>query len=94
MRQREKHLPTTEDLIGVLRNQKRAVLATASAVMLLTLAVTYFGPKKYTSEAKLFVRLGRETMALDPKTHRLYVPSMRAGQFTILVLERAANSGS
>jgi hypothetical protein len=27
-------------------------------------------------------------MALDSKTHRLYVPSMNAGHFTILVLDR------
>ena len=31
---------------------------------------------------------GSKTMALDSKTHRLFVPSMRSGQFTILVFDR------
>jgi hypothetical protein len=29
-------------------------------------------------------------MALDAKTHRLYVPRMRAEQLTILILDRDA----
>jgi DNA-binding beta-propeller fold protein YncE len=37
---------------------------------------------------------GARTMALDIKTHRVYVPAMEAGQFKILVFDRAAQSGS
>jgi uncharacterized protein involved in exopolysaccharide biosynthesis len=42
------------------------MLWTFSGIMLLTIAVTFLGSKTYTSEAKLFVRLGRESVALDP----------------------------
>ena len=49
---------------------------------------------QYTALEAIPTAQASKTMALDPKTHRLYVPSMRAGQFTILVLERAANPGS
>lgn len=45
---------------------------------------------KYTALANIPTAEGSKTMALDTKTHRLYVPSMRSGQFTILVLERDA----
>jgi YVTN family beta-propeller protein len=43
---------------------------------------------KYTALANIPTAQGSKTMALDAKTHRLYVPSMRAGQFTILILEQ------
>lgn len=42
------------------------MLRVFSLVMLLTVAVTFLAPRKYTSEAKLFVRLGRESVAMDP----------------------------
>jgi YVTN family beta-propeller protein len=43
---------------------------------------------KYTPLASIPTAQGSKTMALDIKTHRLYVPSMHAGQLTILVLDR------
>ena len=42
----------------------------------------------YTPLANIATAQGSKTMALDSKTHRLYVPSMNAGHFTILVLDR------
>jgi YVTN family beta-propeller protein len=48
----------------------------------------------YTPLANIPTAQGSKTMALDIKTHRLYLPSMQAGQFTILVFDYAANSGS
>jgi YVTN family beta-propeller protein len=48
----------------------------------------------YSALANIPTAQGSKTMALDTKTHRLYVPSMHAGQFTILVLDRAAKSGT
>ena len=37
-----------------------------SFIMLVAIALTFLVPKTYTSEAKLFVRLGRESVSLDP----------------------------
>jgi hypothetical protein len=45
----------------------------------------------YTALASIQTVQGSKTMALDTGTHRLYVPSMPARQFTILVLDREAN---
>jgi YVTN family beta-propeller protein len=44
--------------------------------------------EKYTALANIPTTQGSKTMALDAQTHRLYVPSMRAGQFTILIFDR------
>jgi hypothetical protein len=41
-----------------------------------------------TPLANIATAQGSKAMALDSKTHRLYVPSMNAGHFTILVLDR------
>ncbi|MFZ1972823.1 MAG: YncE family protein [Candidatus Acidiferrales bacterium] len=45
-------------------------------------------PDKYTALENISTAQGSKTMALDSKTHRLFVPSMRSGQFTILVFDR------
>ena len=42
---------------------------------------------KYTALANIPTAQGSKTVALDAKTHRLFIPAMRAGQFTILILE-------
>jgi YVTN family beta-propeller protein len=34
------------------------------------------GPDKYTAAGTLETRLGAKTLALDPKTHRLFIPAM------------------
>jgi DNA-binding beta-propeller fold protein YncE len=49
---------------------------------------------KYTPLANIPTAQGSKTMALDTKTHRLYLPATQAGQFTILIFDYAANSGS
>ena len=49
---------------------------------------------KYTFVENIPTAQGSKTMALDLKTHRLFVPSLRSGQFTILVFDRTAQSGS
>ncbi len=56
------------DLYQALLLHKRPMTWTFSAIMLMTVAVTFLSSKTYTSEAKLFVRLGRESMGLDPTT--------------------------
>jgi len=45
-------------------------------------------PDKYTFLENVPTTLGSKTMALDAKTHRLYVPAMRSGEFSVLVLKR------
>jgi YVTN family beta-propeller protein len=49
---------------------------------------------QYTFIENIPTAQGSKTMALDLKTHRLFVPSLRSGQFTILVFARAPQSGS
>jgi YVTN family beta-propeller protein len=49
---------------------------------------------KYTALASIPTAQGAKTMALDTKSHRLYVPSMHTGQFTILILDRGPNGGT
>ncbi|MEX0677392.1 MAG: GumC family protein [Pirellulales bacterium] len=66
MIQHDDKAPMTLDVFHDLLNHKQAMVWTFSCVMLVTIAVTFLSPKKYTSEAKLFVRLGRESMAMDP----------------------------
>jgi hypothetical protein len=34
------------------------------------------GPDNYVAAGTLKTRLGAKTMALDPKTHRLFIPAM------------------
>jgi YVTN family beta-propeller protein len=48
----------------------------------------------YSALANISTAQGSKTMALDAKTHRLYLPSLHAGQFTILVFDRGEKSGS
>ena len=64
---RQDHMaPTPVNLYDILTLHKRPMMRTFSLIMLLTIAVTFLAPKKYASEAKLFVRLGRESVAMDP----------------------------
>ena len=58
--------PTILDLYQVLVQHRRPMMWTFSGIMLVTIAVTVLSQKTYTSEAKLFVRLGRESVSLDP----------------------------
>lgn len=48
-------------------------------------------PDRYTPVENIQTAEGAKTMALDSKTHRLFVPSLRAGQFTILVFDRSGS---
>jgi YVTN family beta-propeller protein len=52
------------------------------------------GPDKYTFLENVPTLAGSKTMALDSKTHRLFVPALRSGRFSVLVLDPAAVSGS
>ena len=50
----------------IVRRHALKIVVTFSLVILLAVIITAVSPVLYTSEAKLFVRLGRETVALDP----------------------------
>lgn len=54
------------NLYEILYSHRKPMMWTFSAIMVLTIAVTFLGKKTYTSEAKLFVRLGRESVTMDP----------------------------
>jgi polysaccharide biosynthesis protein PslE len=62
----EKPNPVTLNLYQLLRRHRRPMVWTFSGIMLATIAVTFLTPRMYTSEAKLFVRLGRESAEMDP----------------------------
>ncbi len=53
-------------MLRVLLRHKRKALLFFSVIACLTVVAVVFFPRKYLSEAKLFVRVGRETAALDP----------------------------
>jgi uncharacterized protein involved in exopolysaccharide biosynthesis len=53
-------------LAATLWRRKLAVLGAAGLTVLLVLLAIALCPRTYRSEAKLFVRLGRETVTLDP----------------------------
>jgi YVTN family beta-propeller protein len=49
-------------------------------------------PDNYAFLGNIATAQGSKTMALDPKTHRLFVPSLRAGKFVIMVFGRTSTS--
>jgi capsular exopolysaccharide synthesis family protein len=57
---------TLRDLYYVLFRHKWKIIPFFLAVTSTVLVLTYRSPELYRSEAKLFVRLGRESMTLDP----------------------------
>lgn len=59
-------LPSLRDMLRILFRQKyRAAFVFALATLLTGLAVVFL-PRSYQSEAKLYIRIGREDVALDP----------------------------
>lgn len=57
---------TPRALARALSRHKGKALLFAGCVMAIVAAVTFLGPATYHSESKLFVRLGRESVTLDP----------------------------
>ena len=53
-------------LIGALRNNFGKALLTLLAVLTLAILAIFFLPRSYLSETIVFVRLGRESVSLDP----------------------------
>lgn len=78
--------PPLKAFVCTLHRQKLAAGLTFLSAIGLALAVVFFYPRSYQSEAKVFVRKGRETVSLDP--------TATTGQVTALVdsHEREINS--
>jgi uncharacterized protein involved in exopolysaccharide biosynthesis len=57
---------TTRDVVRLLFRHKGKVILCFALTTCAALAVIFFWPRKYKSESKLLVRLGRETVTLDP----------------------------
>src|SRR5437660_1460041 len=61
------HLETTPiEVPQFLWRHRQTVLTTMAAGMALTLLYFAVAPRKYRSEAKVLVRMGRESIMLDP----------------------------
>ena len=54
------------DLLGALWRRKITLICTFAAMMLLTVMACLAARSKFQSQAKLFVRVGRESIGLDP----------------------------
>ncbi len=54
------------NLLGMLSRHRRSVVVVASLILACDFAWIILGPRTYESVAKLYVRLGRENVALDP----------------------------
>ncbi len=54
------------DLFAFIRRHQGKMLVTVVAGLALTLTYLALAPRKYKSEAKLLVRMGRETITIDP----------------------------
>ena len=60
------HITTPRDVARILFRQWRKMVLFFGAVIGLTLLVIALYPRSYSSESKLFLRIGRESVALDP----------------------------
>ena len=59
---------TFRDFIGILFKHRKIAMGFFLAVIAVVAAATFLAPRIYESEAKLFIRLGRETMSQDSIT--------------------------
>ncbi|MBX9787394.1 MAG: hypothetical protein K2Y37_00635 [Pirellulales bacterium] len=59
-------LPALPDLVNVLSRHKGKMLIFFATTLALVYVALRVWPRSYVSEAKLFVRLGRESVGLDP----------------------------
>jgi uncharacterized protein involved in exopolysaccharide biosynthesis len=59
-------VPSTRDVFRVLARQKRKMVVFFCATLSAIVGVLIVFPRTYSSEARLFVRLGKESVSLDP----------------------------
>lgn len=61
-----REMMTVANALRILREYRRGSLAIFATILLLVFLAIHLAPKTYRSEAKLFVRVGRESVSLDP----------------------------
>jgi uncharacterized protein involved in exopolysaccharide biosynthesis len=66
------------DIVRVFVRRRRTVVTVFSVVVTATVLYVLLAPRQYRSEAKLFVRLGRENVGLDATTTLGQAPPMAA----------------
>jgi uncharacterized protein involved in exopolysaccharide biosynthesis len=66
MTQPTETVPSPREFFRMLARQRRKMLVFSGVVLALVVAFTLLTPRAYRSQAKLFVRLGRENVTLDP----------------------------
>jgi uncharacterized protein involved in exopolysaccharide biosynthesis len=66
--------------LGLFRRHQRKMLLLFVSVMTVVVLVTFLGHKAYRSQAKLFLRLGRENSTLDPTATLGQVPVVAVPQ--------------
>ena len=57
---------SVRELFRIIFRHKRMVLRFFLGVMLIVVLATFLSPSRYSSDAKLLVRVGRESVTLDP----------------------------
>src|SRR5689334_19277845 len=57
---------TSRDICRLLFRHKWKVMTCFTLSMCAAIAIIFYWPRQYRSESKLLVRLGRETVTLDP----------------------------
>jgi uncharacterized protein involved in exopolysaccharide biosynthesis len=62
----KQHLATPRDVTRVLFRHRRKIALTFGGIVALALLGIAVCPRSYISESKLFIRVGRESVALDP----------------------------
>lgn len=77
------------EVLRCLSRHKGKASLFAVGVMLVAVLVTFFGPETYQSESKLFVRLGRESVVLDPVAtsgqHLMQISDLRENEINSVV---------
>ena len=58
--------PSVQECIQLFFRHWKKILGFATVTLVLAMGIIVVYPKKYVSEAKLYVRMGRENVALDP----------------------------
>ena len=57
---------TSRDICRLLFRHKTKVIGCFTLALCAAIAIIFYWPRQYRSESKLLVRLGRETVTLDP----------------------------
>ncbi|MCA9179407.1 MAG: hypothetical protein KDB14_33350 [Planctomycetales bacterium] len=81
-------LPSLRDIARILFRQKFRAMFTFAAVVAMTVLAIIFLPRQYTSEAQMYIRLGREDMAIDPTAatgETMQIMAEREGEMKALV---------